>query len=207
MGVTDLIDPDRGLVSVIETEGLDYANRRVILGSVLLAVYRYGLLHGEGVFDHNHKGPGALVVLEEAHELFGTKRNGEDEYSASTRTELYESMFRRARALGMRLIPVVQQPSCLPDAVTANVNSVFIHKVQEELDRRKVGAMLNWSNQIGQQAREFRYLGELPVGYCIVRLSARTHYLESAPVQILVDPPPLSPVSDNELAARARIFA
>lgn len=200
LGVTDLVNPDLGLVSVVETEGLDFEARRLILGSVMLAIYRYGLHHGKGIFDHDGRGPGCFMVLEESHELFGVGEGNEDSYSASTRTALYEGMFRRVRALGLRLIAVAQQPSTLPDAVTANVNNVFIHKVRAKEDRDKSFALLNWSNQIGQNLREWRYLGELPMGYCIVRMDAQEDFTESAPVQIRTDPALLTPVSDDFLA-------
>ena len=204
LGVTDLIDPDRGLVTVVETDGLDLEARRLILGSVMLAIYRYGLHHGKGVFDHDGRGPGCFVVMEESHELFGQSGNDEDSYSASTRTALYEGMFRRVRALGLRLVAVAQQPSTLPDAVTANINTVFIHKVRAKEDRDKSFALLNWMSQIGQNLREWRYLGEMPTGYCIARLDARQDYTESAPIQFKTDMALLNEVTDKQLADLAR---
>jgi hypothetical protein len=51
----------------------------------------------------------------------------------------------------------------------------------------------------GQHPREWRWLGELPIGYCIARLSARTSYLESAPVQFLTTLPTLGKVTDTHL--------
>jgi DNA helicase HerA-like ATPase len=204
LGVTDLLNPDAGKVTVVETDGLDFEARRLILGSVMLAIYRYGLHHGKGVFDHDGRGPGCFVVLEESHELFGEAGGNEDSYSASTRTALYEGMFRRVRALGLRLIAVAQQPSTLPSAVTANINNVFIHKVRAKEDRDVSFSLLNWSNMIGQNLREYRYLGELPTGYCIARFDAQEDYTESAPVQFLTDPALLGEVSDEYLAALAR---
>lgn len=199
LGVVDLIDPDRGLVTVLETDGLDIEARRLVLGSVLLSIYRYGLYHGNGVFDHNGKGPGCWVVMEESHELFGEAGRNEDAYSAATRTALYESMFRRVRALGLRLVAVAQEPSKLPESVTANINNVFIHKVRAKEDRDKVFSLLNWSNMIGQNLREWRYLGEMGVGYCIARLDAVDDFTESAPIQFRTDPPVLGDVSDADI--------
>ena len=170
----------------------------------MLDIYRYGLHHGKGVFDHDGRGPGCFVVMEESHELFGESSNNEDQYSASTRTALYEGMFRRVRALGLRLVAVAQQPSSLPDAVTANINNVFIHKVRAKEDRDKAFALLNWMTQVGQNLREWRYLGEMPTGYCIARLDARVDYTESAPVQFLTEPALLSEVGDDYLAALSR---
>jgi len=204
LGVTDLIDPDRGLVTILETDGLDFEARRLILGSVMLAIYRYGLYHGNGVFDHNGRGPGCFVVMEESHELFGESGRNEDAYSAATRTHLYESMFRRVRALGLRLVAVAQQPSTLPDAVTANVNTVFIHKVRAEGDRKKAFDLLNMSNQVAQQQREYRYLGEMATGFSLVRLDAKEDFTESAPVHVRTEPPMLSEVSDAELKTLAQ---
>jgi hypothetical protein len=199
LGVTDLVDPDRGLVTVIETDGLDMEARRLVLGSVLLAIYRYGLFNGDGIFDHGGKGPGCFIVMEESHELFGESGRNEDAYSAATRTHLYESMFRRVRALGLRLVAVAQQPSVLPEAVTANISTVFIHKVRADEDRKKTFSLLNWVLQVGQQQREYRFLGELPLGHAFVRLDAVSDYTESAPVHIRTEPALLSPVSDADL--------
>lgn len=204
LGVTDLIDPDRGLVTVLETDGLDFEARRLILGSVMLAIYRYGMYHGKGIFDHDGRGPGCFVVMEESHELFGEAVSNEDTYSASTRTALFEGMFRRVRALGLRLVAVAQQPAALPDSITANINNVFIHKVRAKEDRDKSFALLNWAaTAIGGQLREWRYLGEMPTGYCIARLDARYDYTESAPVQFKAEPAQLAEVSDRELAELA----
>jgi hypothetical protein len=203
LSVTDLIDPDRGLVTVIEADGLDFEARRLILGSVLLAIYRYGLHHGKGVFDQNGRGPGCFVVMEESHELFGVADNGEDQYSAAKRTEIYEGMFRRVRALGLRLVAVAQQPAKLPDAVTANVSTVFIHKLRHKDDKDKVFSLLNWSNMINQQVREHRYLGEMGVGFCIARLDAKDDYSDSAPIHFRTEPPVLEEVSDSKLAELA----
>jgi DNA helicase HerA-like ATPase len=108
LNVTDLIDPDLGLVTVVETDGLDQANRRLILGSVMLATYRYGLHHGEGCFNHGGHGPGTLVVLEEAHELFGARQEGDDRMSLETRTALWESIFRRPGSRSPGLGPAAQ---------------------------------------------------------------------------------------------------
>jgi hypothetical protein len=204
LGVLDLIDPDKGLVVVIETDGLDLESRRLVLGSVLLAIYRYGLHFGKGVFDHNGRGPGAFVVLEESHELFGVNSTSGDQESIAARTELYEGMFRRVRALGLRLVAVAQQPSSLPEAVTANVSTVFVHNVKAESDRKSAFSLLNWSNAIGQQVREFRYLGEMPTGYCIARLSAKEDYTESAPVHFRTEPAQIDEVDDAWLADLAR---
>lgn len=200
LGVTDLVDPDQGLVAVLETDGLDMAARRLVIGSVLLAVYRYGLHHGEGTFDHMATGPGTFVVLEESHELLGEKGEDEDVASASTRMALYSSLFRRARALGIRLVAVAQNPGDLDPSITSNTSTVFVHRCYDDADRKRVFSLLNWSNMINAQVREWRYLGEMPVGYCIARLDARTSWLESAPVQFLTDAPPFAKLTDAEMA-------
>lgn len=199
LNVTDLINPDRGLVTILETDGLDIEARRLILGSVMLAIYRYGLFHGNGVFDHNGEGPGCFIVMEESHELFGETGRNEDAFSSATRTHLYESMFRRVRALGLKLVAVAQQPSALPEAVTANISTVFIHQVSDDSDRKKSFSLLNWLAQVGQQQREWRYLGEMAVGFAMVRLGAKNDYTESSPVQIRTEIPLLSEISDNTL--------
>ncbi|MFM7088861.1 MAG: hypothetical protein ACKOW9_05030 [Candidatus Paceibacterota bacterium] len=199
LSVNDLVNPDEGLVTVLETDGLDMEARRLILGSILLAIYRFGLYHGDGVFDHNGKGPGCFIVMEESHELFGESGRNEDAYSAATRTHLYESMFRRVRALGLRLIAVAQQPSVLPEAVTANISTVIIHKVRADDDRKKAFSLLNWILQIGQQQREYRYLGEMPIGHAFVRLDSVHDFTEAAPVQIKTEQPLLHALSDNDL--------
>jgi DNA helicase HerA-like ATPase len=204
VSVSDLIDPERGLVSIIEADGLDLTNRRFILGSVLLAIWRFGQFHGPGVFDNGGKGPGTFVCLEEAHELFGPQGEDEDAFSASTRTQLFESLFRRARALGMKITAVVQNCGSIPEAVTSNVSTVFVHRQYADSDRKRVFSLLNWSNVLGQQVREWRYLGEMARGYCIARLDARDSYLESAPIHFRTDPPALSKVSDLQLCAIAK---
>jgi DNA helicase HerA-like ATPase len=205
LSVSDLIDPEIGRVTVIEADGLDLTNRRFILGSVLLAVWGYGQFKGQGVFDQNGEGPGTFVCLEEAHEIFGDQGRDEDNFSASTRTALYESMFRRARALGMKLIAVVQNAGSIPDSITSNTTTVFIHRQQADADRDRAFSLLNWTRSLGQQLREYRYLGEMPTGYAIVRLDAKKSYLESAPVQILTEPAGLTKVLDRDLAALAKM--
>jgi hypothetical protein len=197
--IDDLVDPDVGLVTVIETDGLDMANRRFILGSVMLALYRSGLRRGEGCFNHGGKGPGLYVVLEEAHEIFGEQGDDDDRFSASTRTALYESLHRRIRALGAIMVDVVQNPGDIPEAVTSNTSTVFVHRTYAKADRERVFSLLNWSNILGQQLREYRYLGEMPVGQCIARLHARTSFLESAPVLFVTEPAALGSVSDRKL--------
>lgn len=199
LGISDLVNPDLGLVSVIETDGLDLANRRFILGSVLLALYRTGLHHGEGYFNQDGKGVGLFCVLEEAHELFGSQAEDEDTFSAQTRTALYESMHRRVRALGARLIDVVQNPGDIPEAVTSNTATVMVHKVNSEADRKRVFHLLNWTNALGQQQREYRFLGELPEGHLIVRLSPKNHFLEAAPIHIKATPASLGKVTNDHL--------
>jgi hypothetical protein len=201
--VWDLVDPDTGTVTVVETDGLDIPNRRVILGSILLAMYKTGLSLGDGTFDNDRQGPGTFVVLEEAHELFGEQGADEDQFSASTRTALYESMFRRARALGLRLVVLVQNPAAIPAAITSNTATVIVHQTYDENDRKRIFSLLNWQNQIGRHLREFAWLGEMPIGWALVRLQPKKHYLEAAPVQIVVDPPPLSQVTDAQLAVLA----
>ena len=203
LGVTDLIDPDRGLVTVIETDGLDVENRRVVLGSVMLAVYRYGLQEGNGCYDHGGKGPGTFIVLEEAHELLGEAGETEDRDSAGMRTALYESLFRRARATGLRLVVMTQNCGQIPSAITSQTTTVFTHRTYDDKDRQRIFSLLNWSNMIGQQQREWRYLGEMPRGYCIVRLDAKDNYLDSAPAQILIDPPSLPEVTEAQLISLA----
>lgn len=197
--VEDLVNPDKGYVTVVEADGLDIEARRLILGTLLLSIYRYGLHNGNGVFDHDGKGPGCFVVMEESHELFGSIDKGDDQFTVAKRTEIFEGMFRRARSSGLRLIAVAQQPSKLPDAVTANVSTVFIHKLRHSEDREKAFSLLNWSNILNQQVREYRYLGEMGVGFCIARLDAKDDYTESAPVHFRTELTHLSSVSDDYL--------
>lgn len=203
LGVRDLIDPERGLVTVIETDGLDQGNRRVVLGSVMLAIYRYGLHVGKGAFDQGGLGPGTFLVLEEAHELFGTVDEGEDRDSVQMRANLYESMFRRARATGLRMVAMTQNCGAIPSAITSQTTTVIVHRTYDDADRKRVCDLFSWDRSIVGQLREIRYLGEMPRGYALVRLDARDSYLESAPVHILVDPPALPPATDAELAELA----
>jgi DNA helicase HerA-like ATPase len=202
--VTDLVDPDRGLVTVIEADGLDMTNRRLILGGVLMSLFRYGYTNGPGTFDHGGKGPGTFVLLEEAHELFGSQGDGEDRESAATRVAIYESLFRRARQLGLRLIAAVQNPSDVPIAISSNVGAVVALQTTSERDKEAVAALFNWINGVGQQFREIRYLGEMAIGHCVIRLRSREHFLEAAPVHVAVDAPELPPVTDAHLATLAQ---
>lgn len=198
--LSDLVSPDEGLISVIETDGLDNSQRRFILGSVILALYRSGLQQGEGAFNHGGKGPGLWLILEEAHELFGSTGSEDDRFSAETRTHIYESLHRRIRATGCRVVDVMQNPADVPESITSNLSTVFIHRQYAKQDRDRVFSLLNWSNQLGQHQREYRFLGELPVGHCIARFHATDSYLESAPVHFVVEPAPLAKVTDEKLA-------
>lgn len=202
--VDDIVNPDLGLITVIETDGLDLANRRFILGTLLLSVYTVGLMRGEGAYNQQGEGVGLFLVLEEAHELYGSGGDEEDQFSVSTRTALFESMHRRLRSTGARLINVVQNPGDIPEAITSNINTVFIHRAYADADRKRIFSLLNWSNMVGQQLREYRWLGEMPVGYCIARLHARDSYLESAPVQLVVEPAAMGKVTNDLLKTWAR---
>jgi len=206
--VKDIIDPDAGLFTVIETDGLSFEARRVIVGSVMLAIYRYGMHNGAGCFNHNGAGPGTYLVLEEAHEILGSGGTEETTDSAKMRTNLYTSMFRRIRSTGMRLIAVTQNCSQIPSGVVGQTTTLFAHHTSDTADRNALFGLLNWLNTIGQQQREFRYLGEMPAGWAVVRLKAQTSYLQSAPIQVVIDPVPLDTVTDDDLeilaAARNR---
>ena len=129
---------------------------------------------------------------------------GEDKESVGVRTALYESLFRRCRALGMKMITLVQNPASIPAAVTSNTSTVIVHTTYEPEDRDKVFGMLNWSATITQQLREWRYLGEMAVGEAIVRLPARTNWLDAVPVLVKIDSPDLGRVTDEQLASIAR---
>src|SRR5690606_23552273 len=144
----DLIDPERGLVTVIETDGLDQGNRRVVLGSVMLAIYRYGLHVGKGAFDQGGQGPGTFLVLEEAHELFGTIDEGEDRDSVQMRANLYESMFRRARATGLRMVAMTQNCGAIPSAITSQTTTVIVHRTYDDADRKRVCDLFSWDRSI-----------------------------------------------------------
>lgn len=204
LDVQSLIDREHGMITVVETEGLDSQNRKLIIGSILLAVYAYGLFKGEGTYDHNGAGPGLFVVAEEANELFGTSTDPDDAQAAGMRAQLWSEVARRSRALGMRLVMVCQNPSSLPDAITSNTSTVIIQRTYHEPDRKRVFDLLNWSQQIGQQVREYRYIGEMSRGMAIVRLDARNSWLESAPVHIMIDSPNLPRVTDAMLEKAAK---
>lgn len=207
LGVSDIIDDERGLVTVIETDGLDQGNRRVVLGSVMLAIYRYGLHVGKGAFDNKGLGPGTFLIMEEAHELFGTMDEGEDRDSVSMRANLYESMFRRARATGLRLVAMTQNCGAIPPAITSQTTTVIVHRTYDNADRTRVRDLFSWDSTMVGQIRELRYLGEMPKGFALVRLNAQKSFLESAPVQILVDPPAIQAATDAQLQHLAQTRA
>src|SRR5690606_10912269 len=142
------------------------------------SVWRYGQTKGEGTFNLDGEGPGTFVVLEEAHELFGSQGDGEDHATAQARTTIYESMFRRARALGMKLVAVCQNVGDIPAGITTNTGTVILHRLYDRKDREVASALLNWDQQLDHR-RERRYLGELPLGWAIVRLEPQSHYLEA----------------------------
>jgi hypothetical protein len=200
--VDDLIDPDRGLVTVVEADGLDLANRKFILGAVLMAVWRLGQHRGEGCFNHGGQGPGTFLVLEEAHELFGSQGDGENRESATTRVALYESMFRRSRALGLKLVAAVQNPASVPDAILGNVGVIVSHQLATDADKDTMAGLFNWIKGIGQHFREHRYLGEMARGHAIIKVRAHKHFLEAAPVHIAIDPPELPALDDAQMGRR-----
>jgi hypothetical protein len=200
--VEDLINPEKGLVTVIEADGLDNTNRKFILGTVLMATWRWAQSRGEGSCDQGGHGPGTFIVLEEAHELFGAQE-GEDRDAAATRVALYESLFRRSRQYGLKLIAAVQNPSQIPDSVLGNVGLVISHQLSGDNDKQAMSGLFNWIAALGQNYREFRYLGEMAVGDCIVRMKSKNHYLQASPVHIRVDPAALPEVDDAWLARRA----
>lgn len=202
--VRDLIDPDRGLVTVIEADGLDLTNRKFVLGALVQAVFRYGTHHGEGVFDQGGRGPGTFIIMEEAHELFGTPGGGEDRDAAATRVATYEALFRRARQYGLKLVAAVQNPSDIPNAILGNVGCIVSHQLVTEEDKEVMGSLMNWIAGIGQNYRELRYLGEQAVGHCIIRLKAQDHFLQAAPVHLAIDPPDMPIVTDESLAVLAK---
>lgn len=201
--VEDLVDPEKGLVTVIEADGLDVANRRLVLGTILMSVWRYGQTKGEGCFNLGGEGPGTFVILEEAHELFGSQGDGEDHATAQTRTTIYESMFRRARALGLKLVAVCQNVGDIPAGIYSNTGTVILHRLYDRKDREVAASLMNWDPMMDQR-REKRYLGEMPLGWTLVRLEPQSHYLEAAPVHIVVDPSDIAPVSDLELLELAQ---
>ena len=197
--ITDIVDPKRGLVTVIESDGLDLANRRFIIGSLLLGVWRYGLSQGKGFFDQDGEGPGLYVALEEAHEIFGDAEAQEDTHTQATRTQLYETMFRRARALGMHLITLVQNAGSVPEAVTSNSGTVILHRQTAEADRKVAFSLMNWKDGLGQQQAEWKWLGMQPTGDALVRLTPHDDYLEAAPVHVKVDESNLRTATDEQL--------
>lgn len=202
--VRDLVDPERGLVTVIEADGVDLQNRRFVLGGVLMAVWRHGQHAGEGVFNGHGRSPGTFLVIDEAHELLGSQGDDEDRDSAATRVAIYEAMFRRSRALGLRLVASLQNVSQVPSAITSNTSTVFAHTMFHDADRKVIANLMNWERNIGQHFREVRYLGELPVGWAIARLRAKDHFLQAAPVHFVTEPLELPRVTDAELASAAR---
>lgn len=197
--VKDLVDPDKGLVTVIEADGLDNANRTFVLSGILLAVWRYGQYHGDGVFNQNGEGPGTFVVMEESHEIFGSHAGDEGHETSNTRNSMFESIFRRARSLGMHLVAVTQNPSSLPISVTAACSTVITHSVLGEADRKTIMSLFNWVLGIGQHYREYRYLGEMQQGNALIRLNAINSFLDVAPVHIRVDPTENRRVTDDQL--------
>lgn len=201
--VTDIVDPDRGLVTVIEADGLGLDNRRLILGAVFMAVWRYGQAIGEGAFNNGGMGPGTFICLEEAHELFGSRGDNEDRETVATRTALWESIYRRSRQVGLRLIACVQNPGDIPAAIYSNSSTVLVHTLYDSADRKVIADLMNWNTQFDHR-REMRYLGEMPRGWCIARLASKESYLEAAPVHFVTDPANLADVTDMDLLALAQ---
>jgi hypothetical protein len=200
--VDDLIDPELGRITVVEADGLDHVNRKFVLGCVLMSTWRWAQGRGEGSCDQGGRGPGTFIILEEAHELFGSQE-GEDRDTAAARVALYETLFRRARQYGLKLVAAVQNPSHIPDAVLGNVGAVVCHQLSGDKDKDAIAGLFNWMKAIGQHYREIRYLGEMAIGDCIVRLKSRDHYLEATPVHLRIDPPAFPTVDDGTLARLA----
>lgn len=197
--VDDLIDPERGLVTVVEADGLDHVNRKFVLGCVLMSTWRWAQGRGEGSCDQGGRGPGTFIILEEAHELFGSQE-GEDRDTAAARVALYETLFRRARQYGLKLVAAVQNPAHIPDAVLGNVGAVVCHQLSGDKDKDAIAGLFNWMKAIGQHFREIRYLGEMAIGDCVVRLKSRDHFLQATPVHIRIDAPSFPTVDDDTLA-------
>lgn len=195
--VADLVDPTTGRFTVLEVDGLDQTNRRLLLGSILQALFRWGQRRGGGYFDHSGRGPGTWLVFEEAHELFGQNNQAENHEATATRVAVYETLFRRARQLGIHLVAAVQNPAEVPNAILGNCPTIISHRVQTPEDRETIAALCNWMAAIGQHYREVRYLGEMPLGSCIVRLDPKEHFLDAAPVHIEIDPPVLPRITDD----------
>jgi energy-coupling factor transporter ATP-binding protein EcfA2 len=199
--ISDLVNPDQGWFSILEVDGLDQTNRRLILGGIVQSLFRWGQHLGGGGLDHHGKGPGTWLVLEEAHELFGENSAAEDREAASTRVAVWTTLYRRARQLGLHVVGAVQNPAEVPNSILGNCSTIISHQVQTEEDKRTIASLFNWMAAIGQHYRETRYLGEMAMGHCLVRLAPKSSYLQAAPVHVAIDPPVLPRISD-ELAVR-----
>jgi hypothetical protein len=108
-------------------------------------------------------------------------------------------MFRRARALGMHLMTLVQNCASVPEAVTSNSATVILHRQFADNDRKVAFSLMNWQTSSLHRQAEWQWLGQQPTGHALIRLTPHSNYLESAPVHVKVDLVDLRQVSDDML--------
>ncbi len=169
---------------IIELDGLNKADGKYIMTSLLSRIYFYRLAHA-----HENKGLHAIII-DEAHHLFLRKPS-----YAQGEEHITDILLREARSLGECLVLSDQYPHML----TYTAFGVYTKIVMSLGNRTDINLAADIL-LLGKDERE--WLAKLPIGSAIVKLKARypSPFLVHFPLMKL----PEEPVTDDIVRERMK---
>lgn len=186
----DLVADQR--VVVMEGGALDPVAKKAIITSLATALFSHAQCIGDRAFD-----PPLMVVLEEAHEVLVGGDSSDAEIAGGGET-IWEIMWNEGASYGLRLVSICQMPDRMPTSVLANSGAVICHRI--ETGKAQEQMMMKLGRDWKTDHRPLRrFLGNLPVGWAVVRRPPSRRYSDADICLVEADMLEHDPPSDDAL--------
>jgi hypothetical protein len=174
----DLISDQR--VVVMEGGPLDPVAKKALVTTLATSIFTAAQCRGDNAFD-----PELMVVLEEAHEVLVGGETSDAQIAGQAET-IWEIMWNEGASYGLRLVAICQMPDALPMSVLANSGTVICHRIETSKAQEALMVKLGKDYRIDHRPLK-RFLGNLPVGWCVVRRPPSRDYGEADVVLVATD--------------------
>ena len=206
VGIDDLIGgeseftgslKDMGMITVLESKGLENTFKNFIFGVVTSGFYKYALAHEGGFLaeDQNE----TVLVIEEANEvLIGTDTaGGGDSMSLSGESE-FEQILDQSAGYGLFIFSITQKIADMPSSVIANSGLVFSGRLARPDDINTVVRAVGREERIDDRDL-VKWFPRAPIGWFVCKSARGFDFKEAEPVLVQIAMLNVSTPSNMEL--------
>ena len=173
-----------GMVTVLESKGLEKTFSNFIFGVITSGFYRYALAHDGGFLAPNQNE--TVLIIEEANEvLIGSDTSAGGQGASLNGESEFEQIIDQAAGYGLFVFAITQKISDMPTSIIANAGLIFSGRLERPDDVTAVVRAVGREERIDDRDL-VKWFPRSPIGYFVCKSARGFDFKDAEPVLVQI---------------------